>query len=167
MNKRDLIILRPATNGDINFILATWMKGLKHGGNNPRKEPYVYGVTEGEEEDRYCRECRGFSLFKEIEDEAFKNYETVIRNLLQKGNVMVACLKEDTTVVLGYSVTRPGIIDWVYVKGSWRNLGLARDLVIECNPKSVSHLTWLGNMIRRRKLLIFNPFTINNELGEA
>ncbi len=67
---------------DKNFILATMLRGLFYGN----------------------------SWFSEIDKGVFMcNYHRTLENLLAKDStqVLIACLKEDPDVILGYSVLNP------------------------------------------------------------
>lgn len=134
--KKDLITTRSPHPDDLNFILSTFLRGLYHGNE----------------------------FFKEIDhDSYFKNYHEVVSSLLLKPSVKVtiACLKNDRDVILGYSVTSPETLHWVFVKEAWRKIGLALDL-IPPDMKQVTHLTKPGRAILHAKFpnVIFNPFAL-------
>jgi hypothetical protein len=136
MNKADLITIRDYLPEDKNFILATWLRGLYYGD----------------------------SWFSEVKKHTFMQvYHLVLNVLLEKPNnyVKVACLKEDPSVIMGYAILSkdPKAIHWVFIKKSWRNIGLAKDLI----PKdytTVTHLTKTGLSIIKKKNWSFNPFLI-------
>ena len=136
MNKNDLVAVRDFQPNDKNFILATWLRGLKYGNDWFNAiDPGIYFVV----------------------------YQAAIERLLGNPNisVKVACLKEDPEVVLGYAVYSGARLDWVFVKKAWRGVGIAKGLVptgITC----VSHLTTVGrSILKKREGIIFNPFSIN------
>ena len=133
VGKEDLIAFRSGTLEDASFIFSTWLKGLRFGND-------------------WC------SL---IDSKVyFSVYHKVIENILSKPNVSVkvACLKEDPGVILGYSVYSGTRLDWCHVKKSWRNIGLARDLV-PTNIATVSHLTSVGrSILKKHQSVSFNPF---------
>jgi hypothetical protein len=129
---------------DKNFILASFLKGLYYGD----------------------------SWFSLIPKSIFmENYKKVAEALLDpnKTNIKVACLKEDTDVIIGYSIMSLDFmtLHWVYVKSSkltdgttWRQKGIGRSLVPQ-HPTAVSHLTALGkNLLTKLPTAIFNPFSI-------
>jgi hypothetical protein len=135
MQKTELITLRVMVESDKNFVMSTIMKGLYY----------------------------GESWFSEIPKQTFMiEYHKVIEFLLNKPttHVVVACLREDPDVILGYSIcTAPDIAHWVFIKKSWRGIGIANSLV----PKDVryaTHLTKTGLSIIRKKNIDFNPFMI-------
>jgi hypothetical protein len=145
LDKTDLIAVRPYINEeDRNFILATWLRGL------------YYGDT----------------FYSQIPKTIFmENYHRILERFVdgELATIKVACLKEDPSVILGYSVTRSAtlgeaeisIVDWVFVKTAWRGIGIAKMLT----PKKINactHLTKLGSSIIKHKMpnIIFNPFLL-------
>jgi hypothetical protein len=133
VEKENLIAFRPGNLEDASFIFSTWLKGLRFGND-------------------------WYSL---IDSKVyFSVYHKVIEGILSKPNVSVkvACLKEDPGVILGYAVYSGTRLDWCHVKKSWRNIGLARDLVPQ-NITTVSHLTSVGrSILKKREGVSFNPF---------
>lgn len=130
MNKKDLIEIRSRDKDDYSFILATWLRGLYYGND----------------------------WFMRINKDVFMdNYKHVIAKVLEKPkiNVNVACLKDEPSVILGYSVCEPATIHWVYVKRAWRNIGIGHDL-IPLDTKTATHLTERTY----RSELEFNPFIL-------
>lgn len=128
-----LIDFRAAKASDVPFILATWLRGLKFGN----------------------------SWFKLIESDAFYEvYHKVLERILVKpqSKILVACLKEDPEVILGYSVVEDNKLHWVHVKKAWRKSGIAKALV-PGNIKVVTHLTDVGKAVfLKKKDWVFNPF---------
>lgn len=117
---------------DKNFVYSTWLKGLYFGNE----------------------------WFKEIPEPVFlRAYQRVLESImaLPQTKVAIACLPDVTDVILGYAVYQDQRLHWVFVKNSWRNLGIATAIV----PKDItqcSHLTHVGLILKRKKGLIFNPF---------
>lgn len=124
------IEIREPQPGDVNLLLSTFLKGLYFG-------------------------SRFYSL---IDQECFFSaYEPFTKQLLLKSTIKVACLKDDPDVILGYSVFRGDCISFLFVKKSYRKLGLARMLyppgMVYCD-----HITDSGDVLRKRLKLRFNPF---------
>ena len=76
----------------------------------------------------------------------------------------MACLPNDVSVVLGYLVSEPQIIHYVFVKESFRRFGIARMLfdhehddlgLTEC-----THKTFISDEIIRNHGLVYNPFLL-------
>lgn len=134
MNKSELVTLRAAEKEDLNFIMATWLRGMYYG------ESWLSGMKK---------------------QDFMKHYHSIIEITLQNPNtrVLVACLKEDPSVILGYSVLSPlsKAVHWVFVKKSWRSIGLARDLV-PGDFNAATNLTKVGAAIVKKKEWAFNPF---------
>lgn len=111
--------VRYAQEGDMNFIYSTWLKGL-------------YFSCE---------------YFKKIPSQVFfVDYQRIIDSILENPDVFlhVACLPDDQDVILGYSITTQNIIHWIFVKESWRKLGICKALV----PESLKRCTHVSNIGR-------------------
>ena len=130
-----LYIVRPGKPEDINFILATFLRGLYYG------ESYFSLIPK--------------AIF-------MSNYKVVAIALLTRHQVRVACLPDDQDVILGYSIVSHDhkILHWVQVKQVFRKKGIARSLVPK-EVKQVSHLTKLGvALLPKIPNSIFNPFDL-------
>lgn len=136
VNKSDLVSIRDVLPGDKNFILATWLRGLRYGND----------------------------WFEAIDTEAYyKVYHAVIETLLSLPTtlVRVACLKDDAEVILGYCISSGVRLDWVFVKGAWRGIGIAK-ILVPAEISIVSHLTVAGKaLLRKRPDIKFNPFALS------
>lgn len=127
--------IRPAKPEDMNFVMATFLRGLYYG------DPWYTQIPK----DIFM------SVYKQIAQKAWESPTVVIR---------VACLKEDENVILGYSVLSAdnSAILWVFVKTAFRNQGIARSLV-PSSPVFVTHLTTLGKtLLPKLNGAVFNPF---------
>jgi len=123
------LVIRKAVKSDEAFIYSTWLRGLYYG--NP--------------------------WFREIDkDTFFTKYHAVLENILNKACVEIACLDEDSDTVLGYVVYRGSIMDWVFVKKSFRKIGIAKRLA-PANITKVSHLTKIGKAVKPDEWK-FDPF---------
>lgn len=135
-SQKDLITTRSYHAEDRSFILACWLRGL------------YYGNT----------------FFSEIPKNIFmEHYHKILERFLDNPNVTitVACLKDDPEVILGYSVSRVSIkgeavLDWVFVKSAWRQIGIAKSLM-PSNLQVVSHTTKLGRALKPSHVT-YNPF---------
>jgi hypothetical protein len=128
-----LYTIRPAVAEDKNLILATFLRGLYYGD----------------------------SWFSLIPKDTFMDYyKHIIEAMLVKCNIQVACLPDDPSVILGYSILSSDYqaIVWVYVKQAWRSKGIATHLVPK-HPLAVTHLTKLGKLLMNKiPSAVFNPF---------
>lgn len=125
--------IRNYTEADKNFIMATFLRGLYYGD----------------------------SWFSQIPKDIFMdNYKHLVEAMIVQCMINVACLKEDPSVIVGYSILSQdsSAIVWVYVKKDWRNKGIARHLIPQ-NPIAITHLTKLGkDLLYKFPNTIFNPF---------
>lgn len=133
VNKSELVELRAEIEADRPFIFSTWLRGLRHANDH----------------------------YELIDNEAyFKHQHALIETILDDfgTTIRIACLKEDPSVILGYSVSKDNTLHWVFVKRSWRRIGLGKDLV----PKditTVSHVTKVGrDLLRKNPGIKFNPY---------
>ena len=127
------ITLRFATADDLPFIFSTWLKSLRYGN----------------------------SWFKTIDKDAyFTKYKRAITTILQTSTITVICFKNEPEVILGYSVHADlgdsTLLHWVYVKRTWRGMGIA-SLLVPTNTSTVSHITGLGAKCMPRHWK-FDPF---------
>ncbi len=137
IDKRELVTARGVHEADLNFIMATFLRGLYYGD----------------------------SWFSQMPKAIFMNkYHEIITNLLLNPNteVTVACLKEDPEVILAYTIASKdgSILHWAFCKKPWRSIGIVKDLVSK-DLKQVTHLTKVGlSIIKKHESLIFNPFAV-------
>ncbi len=133
IKKKDLIAIRPGAPEDKNLIYTSWLKGLRFGNN----------------------------WFELIDKDAYyENYQKVLDRVFSKPTIkiIIACLKDDPEIILGYSVSEPGILHWVYVKTLWRKLGIAKDLIPQ-DITTVTHITKIGAAIKPARI-VFDPFLL-------
>ncbi len=127
--------IRGMKEADKAFIMATWLRGLYYGD----------------------------SWFSDIPKYIFMDsYKKIAAGMLESPNVRVrvACLKEDSDVILGYSVASSDgkAVVWVFVKTPWRQQGIGKSLVPN-DAQYVTLLTTLGkNLLPKFPNLVFNPF---------
>lgn len=135
-NKQDLYIVRDMVPGDKNFILATWLRGLRFGND-------WFGLIDS----------RTY----------FETYHNILERLLAAPGVQVrvACMKDDADVIFGYSVYKNDRLDWIFVKSAWRGIGVGKALMPDTITK-VSHVTKLGaSYLREHPGIIFDPFSLS------
>lgn len=104
----------------------------------------------------------GNDFFKLIDsDDYFEAYHRYIEQVLDHPDAMVrfATLADNLDVVLGFSVCRDNILDYVYVGKDYRLIGIARSLV-PAGVDTITHLTRTGLTIwgNKNKPWKFNPF---------
>lgn len=141
IDKKELISIRDYRATDHNFIMSTLLRGLYYGDSWFSLIPKNIFMT----------------CYHPIAERLIKNPQATIK---------VACLRDDPEVILAYSVCRTTVLgdqpvtvlDWVFTKSSWRNIGLAKDLV-PSKVHAVSHLTKTGKSLLPKLGAIFNPFS--------
>jgi GNAT superfamily N-acetyltransferase len=133
-----LYAIRGAEAGDRNFVIKSFLLGLYY----------------------------GESWFSAIPKDIFMlNYKSIASALVDspKNLVVVACLPDDPTVILGYSILSADgtTIHWVYVKQPWRRRGIMTKL-LPVSALTITHLTALGQTLKNKLKpgLIFNPFAL-------
>lgn len=114
---------------------------------------------------RWLRSLRyGNNLFKKISsNEYYKSYHAYIDKLMEKPDSLVrlAVLSDDHDVVLGFSVSREDVLDYIHVHSDYRRVGIARSLLSK-RITTFTHLTsfaitvWQGKD-SKYKHLKFNP----------
>jgi hypothetical protein len=127
--------IRPAISSDMSFIMATFLRGLYYGNSYFRQIPKDIFMA----------------AYKRVAEAAWTSPNIRIR---------VACLKEDSDVILGYSVCSSDekAIIWMFVKTAWRKQGIGRSLLPH-SPIYATHLTETGKMLMNKMPgLAFNPF---------
>ncbi len=108
-------VLRPAEDGDLNFIRSTWMKAYARS---------HWARTVGMAS--YCAE------------------QWKVRDkLMARGALLVAGREIDPTIVCGWACTEGGMVHFVYVKERWQRQGVARMLLAPWldKPAICSHRT--------------------------
>lgn len=112
---------------------------------------------------KWLRSLRfGNDFFKLIDAESYyRAYHPLINRIIHRGDTIVylAVLTDDHDVVLGFSVSRGKVLDYVYVDRFYRQLGIGRDLVPD-GIEMISHVTKTGLIIWANKAghWKFNPF---------
>lgn len=133
MNQPEYVIRSPKAE-DAAFILATVLRGL------------YYGDT----------------WFSSIDKSLFmKEQHKVLVATMSRPDcaIKIACLPDDTDVILGYSITlKNESLVWVFVKSAFRKMGIARSLVPP-TITAVTYLTRLGSSILKKHPNVqFNPY---------
>ena len=130
------IRLREMGSSDFSFIMATWLRGLYYDS--------------------------GF--YSEIEKAVFfDNYGAIAKSILDKSacRPRIAVLDDSPDVILGYAIIEEAaagdIVHYVYVKSAFRKARICSQM-LHRKVLACTHLTELGNIIRKNKNISFNPF---------
>lgn len=134
ISKKDLVKIRGFFPEDAPFICRSWLLGLYYGSD----------------------------FYNAMSKDTFMSYYSravnVVLSMYPATDVKIACLVEDPTVILGYSVGAPNTIHWVYVKKEWRGIGIARDLMPKEEKVIATHGTKAGLAIVKKRGWAYNPF---------
>ncbi len=114
---------------------------------------------------KWLRSLRfGNPMFRKINSsDYYTNYQTYIENLLKKpdSQVRLAVLSDDHDVVLGFSVSREDVLDYIHVHADYRKTGIGTALLPD-GINVFTHITLSSLPIWREKekykYLKFNPF---------
>ncbi len=112
---------------------------------------------------KWLRSQRNGNYYYKAADSAayYSAYHHYIENLLAKpdSKIRLAVLTDDHDVVLGFSVHRGAVMDYIYVHKDMRNNGIGTAL-IPTGTETFSHLTRTGDTIwkKKYKTWVFNPF---------
>lgn len=135
--------LRKANQEDVGFIFNSWLKSYK------------------------------FSLFaKNITNTIyFAEHHKVIERLLKSNETIIACNDADPTQIYGF--VNGGFVDgifclnYIYVKQSFRNLGIGKTLLnyFEHDPSSAAvytHHTRIAERLAAKYNLVYHPYLLIN-----
>ncbi len=118
------------------LVLATWLRGLKHGSD----------------------------FFSMVDSKTFfQVYSRTVLLLLRRPDckIRIAVLSSDPDVAVGWSAFEAGVLHFVYVRPQGRRQGIARSLLPPlAKIEVVSHMTKTGKSLWKKKLehAKFNPF---------
>lgn len=129
--------LRPGLQEDWPFIFATWLRCYRYSSAFAQHIP---------------------------EPVFFRYHHAAIQRILDRGaQIRVAHLVDDSSVILGYLVTEPGVIHFAYVKKAFRRHGIATDLFrgLDVNAHVFTHWTrdW-NHMLKRWPEATYCPYLL-------
>lgn len=122
---------------DLNFILSTWLRCYRF------QSPTVNRVPN--------------HVF-------YPKHQLFIEKLLKKSTALMAVMKEDPVVILGYLISEPGTLHFCYIKKECRGEGIARLLLKNqgfdlSKETEFSHFTRdMDPICRKFPTLVFNPY---------
>ncbi len=136
MQDQDKWIIRPYHKDDSAFMYSTWLNS------------YHY--------DSWAR-TTSKTVF-------FTQYKQVIDNILTRSMFTVAALKDDPEVILGYLISEPGIVHYLFVKEAFRKFGIATSLVkavLQEDRFIITHKTQRAKLaIKNKEHITYNPFLL-------
>jgi hypothetical protein len=113
-------ILRPPNDGDLGFIISTWLNGATEAWDAAKKSDVSAWRTSGIRLGHFADLTRKFT-------------RDAVANILQRETcrVTVACDVEDPDVIFGYAVAEPKVrvIHWCATKYQFKGNGIATAMV--------------------------------------
>ena len=102
-----------------------------------------------------------------VASEFFRLANREMKNLIAQPNckIKIACAKDDSTFIIGYSVMCDETIEWVYVKEKYRNKKIASLLVAGFNTVAEPSTIIGESIVRNKKLKIKTRTKEARELG--
>lgn len=132
-----VVMTRAFQPEDLNFILSTWLRCYRYNSHTVNRVP-----------------SRVF----------YAEHQKFIERLLKKSTALIAVMKEDPSVILGYLVSEPNTLHFCYVKKACRGEGIGRQLLKDSGfdlsrETEFSHFTTeMDAICRKFPTLIFNPY---------
>lgn len=129
MTSKPKVEVRPATPADLNFVHSSWHTSYWK---------------------LYARHHIKWALYRHGQD-------ALINRLTGRSHILVAYMPSLPDEILGWACIEYGTVHWVYVKASYRRLGIARGLVRNCDAytqKTDSH----GSRFTQACGLEYNPY---------
>lgn len=96
-------------------------------------------------------------------DVFFAEHHRVIERIFEREpTVKLAVLPDDPSVVLGWSVSEPGVLHFVYVKPAFRKYGIGAALVAHIErPFTFTHWTYILRDLHSKVVgNTFNPYKV-------
>lgn len=99
----DWLTLREMREADRHYVLSSWLRSYTSKG----------------------RESRDYASHSQFCDD----YASVVRGLLARSKVLVACLADNEDIIAGWSAWEGDVLHYVLTKPNFRRLGVARWLL--------------------------------------
>ncbi len=125
--------VRKAVPGDREFILSSWIRS--HG------------------ESRFARNA-GMSHYREHH---IPRIEAAVADSSRA--FFCAVLKDDESIIVGWSTGRKGVLDYVYVKAASRNMSVGSTLIALFAPRYRSHETLKSVEFFKKRDILLDPFS--------
>lgn len=81
----------------------------------------------------------------------FSRVSKIIKTILETAKVRIACLLDSPQTIIGYSVSTGDHLNWIYVKESYRNIGVATMLWPKEIKTVTCYMTKMGAKIADKK----------------
>lgn len=136
---------RPVKPSDMNFVYNAWLKSHR---NSPS--------------------CKAMN-----NDLYYNHQKDVIESILEHSTIIVACNEADEDQIYGFCVYNNNdvipTLHYIYNKYTYRKLGLATALIMDCIPTfgiEYTQCTHAGdkfNKIKDKYKLVYNPFKLKED----
>ena len=136
------ILLRPAASEDVSFIFSSWLKSFRNSFFAKPIDNTVY----------------------------FSEQHKLIEKLVKQAPVIMACNPDDISQIYGFICAQriEGVfcLHYLYVKHSFRKLGIGRALVNSFEHDSSSagvytHHTACGEILKHKFNLVYHPYILS------
>lgn len=78
-------------------------------------------------------------------EQFYADYTPVVVDLVGRSRVYIACLKAESSAIVGWAALEDGVLHYVFVKRRWRQLGVAKWLLTRLGlleaPTTYTHRT--------------------------
>jgi GNAT superfamily N-acetyltransferase len=130
--------LRPGGPDDLPFVFATWLRSYKRSSSFARRVP---------------------------NDVFYKFHHQAIERILVRtsAQLRIAHAPDAPGVILGYAVTEPGVVHFVYVKGDFRRFGIGSALLAHVDVNACVFTHWTEGwdlLLKRWPQAQYNPYLI-------
>lgn len=82
-----------------------------------------------------------------IKSNWFKQFHKQMRSELENSEVLIACMADNPSIILGYAIITDSMLEFIYVKEMFRNQGIAKLLLKNHSIEGYRHITKVGNAI--------------------
>ena len=139
---KDKIKIRPMTEGDFNFVISSWLKSYKYSGTAVRRM---------------------------IDRVYYDAYEPIVKSLIKRSDVYIACLRSDPDAIVGYlaieRVEDHDIIHYCNIRDIWQKMGIASYLIEAAQPQNMTYFTHWTSPIQsliHKIPYVYQPFLIKD-----
>lgn len=165
--KNEPAVIRPYARTDIDFIMSSWLKSLKDDIDVSIK---FENWKKLEKAIKHREDIPTLKAFTNNE-KFYSMHHPLISMILQRAGAMVLCNPTDYDHIYGYicgeHIGRPGeelfVIHWVYIKNSFRQMGMADLLARRCNITKHKPLSTFRTL-RAAMICPTHPFIYDEKL---
>lgn len=90
-------------------------------------------------------------IYTQMRDSVYKaRYQPIVKDLIQRASILVACLPHDTNLIAGFVVydafgTIP-VLHWIHIRAMFQQQGLAKAILKETIPTFAQSLTMVSHL---------------------